>query len=129
MGKSCYFLLLALLAGCSGEDRQPVEGKITFPDGKPVAGVVVLFECDQPAVSAFGKTDAEGNYRLGTSATGDGAPQGDYRVMITVPGAANPDQLPQRLFDPRFGDFETSGLRYTVTGGKNRFDIALQRFR
>ena len=40
----CGFLVLTLLAGCSSKDRQPVEGKVTFPDGTPVKGVVVLFE-------------------------------------------------------------------------------------
>ncbi len=125
--KRAFLWVLPLLAGCAGADRQPVIGTVTFGDGSPVEGVVVLFECDQPPVSAFGKTDANGDYRLGTSTTGDGAPCGDYRVLITVPGAANPDQAPQRLFHPRFGDFETSGLRYTVVGGENRFDIRLAR--
>lgn len=122
----CCLTFIAAIAGCG-------DGKIaTFPvsgmvqvDGKPAEGVVVVF-CptegseDFLKERPFGNTDAQGKFQLTTFTPQDGAPAGNYRVMINWPAprpaggdpnrpAAAMDRLGYRYVNP-----ETSGLTATV---------------
>src|SRR5687768_17292422 len=79
------FSCLAIgFAGCgSGSERPvPVGGKVTLGE-KPVDGAVVTFHSKGGGRSASGKTDADGNFKLTTINTGDGAPPGEYTVTIS----------------------------------------------
>ena len=77
---TCFALALT---GCRGgmERPVPVEGKVTL-GGKPVDGAVVTFHSKGGGLSASGKTDAEGNFKLTTINTNDGAPPGEFTVTI-----------------------------------------------
>lgn len=86
---------LALLIGCA---RQPqfteVKGKVVLND-KVLAGAVVTFYPEtagnEHLPSAFGKTDAAGNYTLVRSDGQPGAVVGKHRVVVQWPAADRPD--------------------------------------
>jgi hypothetical protein len=148
-------LALLLSAGCSGRvARYPVTGTIRFDDGQPVRIGVVEFRCPQSGVSARSKLDDRGMYQLGTFADADGAPVGDYQVIIVqyfnVPPtghvhsqgeedadeqhqnashddpAHNHDPHPDARVAAKFGNYSTSPLRAAVRAdGENRFDFVV----
>jgi len=131
IGNVCLVVMLALLlSGCGAKLKTyPVEGTVTAHDGTPLEGVQVVWRCTDPPLSATAVTDASGRYRLGTLRPGDGAPAGEYELTLAEPQAEDPDApLPERI-DPRYNNFATSGLRFTVEPGSNRFDIELEPFR
>ncbi|MFN5625376.1 MAG: hypothetical protein ACK5DM_15630, partial [Planctomyces sp.] len=83
MKRSVSFALLIAcsltigVTGCGSEklNRPPVfkvTGKVTL-SGKPVANADVTFIHDESKRAAFGKTNAEGVYKLTTFAANDGA--------------------------------------------------------
>jgi hypothetical protein len=84
-------LVLATLAaalGCHGQPAfrlAPVEGTVTR-EGKPLAGVIVVFWGDPDARTvgpcASGPTDAAGHYELHTEQGETGAVAGRHRVCI-----------------------------------------------
>ncbi|MFO0820678.1 MAG: carboxypeptidase-like regulatory domain-containing protein [Pirellulales bacterium] len=63
----------------------PAAGVVTY-QGKPVADASVAFQHTGGKVSATGKTDAEGKFKLSTYGKDDGAPAGGYRVTVAVSG-------------------------------------------
>lgn len=147
-------LLLATLtcfSGCSdGVNRPqvvPVTGKVTW-QGKPVQGATVVFFAPSSPRAARGETDAQGQFKLTTFNSNDGAVPGEHTITITKvkqaaptppinldnPGeaytkamteAANAkidNELPSRYADPA-----QSGLVRTVTlEGPNDFGIDLE---
>lgn len=73
------------LVGCGGPaGRKPVHavsGKVTLSGG-PVAGATVIFSPVDKQPVATATTDDEGNYKLTTYTTGDGAVEGNYTVLV-----------------------------------------------
>lgn len=67
------------LAGC-GPKYAPVTGVVTL-DGKPVEGASVTFLSDDGKTTAFGNTDASGNFTLSTGEIA-GAIAGNYKVVV-----------------------------------------------
>ena len=122
-------LLLVGAAGC-GKGLYPVRGKVTYPDGAPVTRGTVVFEAKdvEKPTTARGAIQPDGRYELGTFTPGDGVPPGKYRVLIApVFDPTDADKPPAQrspvLFDPRYADFNTSGLEREVKAESN--DIAL----
>jgi hypothetical protein len=138
-------LALSAGQGCSsGEGGDPngrvVSGRVTY-QGNPVEGAVVTFK--SPQSSAFGRTDAEGKFKL-NSASGERIPLGDYQVSIVkkeslplVPTPSTPESYvrpsanasapaPKDLLPGQYGDAAKSGLSASVTAdGKNEFEFPL----
>jgi hypothetical protein len=144
-------ILLALLAGslafttvgCGGSSGPPgpeilpvvpAGGKVLH-QGKPLANASVSFQHVEGKVAASGKTDAEGNFKLSTYGTDDGAPAGNYKVTVAVsaiqeiePGVLAPE--PEGGFKSpipaKYGNPDTSGLTVEVpAGGKSDIEISL----
>ena len=125
-----------LLAGCGGQPlpTYPAGGKVVFPDGTPLTGGWVEFQPVQAAkpVGARGEIQPDGTFRLSTFAAGDGAVEGEHRALVQPP-LQGPDVeaafFAPPIIDPRLRDFETSGLKFTVTRSraKNHFEIQVQR--
>jgi hypothetical protein len=135
------------LAGCGGAsgaaDRPevlPVSGTVTYA-GQPMAGATVTFkpeEAGQP--SAFGKTDAQGRFRLTTFVADDGAVPGSHTVTVQKYTIVAPDvneddpdydsskvkatppksHLPEKYSNPK-----TSGLTARVSAGENDVKLDL----
>jgi hypothetical protein len=155
--KRSLLLLVACVAvvpgisGCGEEklDRPPVfkvRGKVTM-QGKPVPNADVTFIHKESNRASFGKTNAEGEYKLTTFNANDGAVEGKHDVSVvdippapetpaiadvesadyqppkigqdTMPVAKS--RLPQRYADP-----STSGLFGVVNAdGENVVDLEL----
>lgn len=110
-GAGGCLVLLLVIAGCprSSVKLYPVRGKVYFR-GQPAAGAQVVF---QPAgQEAYlgprpsGIVDEQGTFVLRTEPHGEGAPPGEYHVLISwyPPDAreqANPrNRLPAKYCDP-----------------------------
>jgi hypothetical protein len=123
-------LVGAMAAGCGGEGLYPVGGKVSFKDGTPVPGGLVVFEPTNPAMKegARGDIQPDGTFRLGTRKEGDGAREGHYRATVAVPyrfegGGFKP------VIHPRFEQLDSSKLEFTVTRDqdKNQFAIVVDK--
>jgi hypothetical protein len=124
-------LALVGAAGC-GSKLYPVTGNVTYPDGKPLSEGMVVFESQDPQNpgTARGEIGTDGSYRLGTNKPGDGLLPGTYRALVAPKYNANLVDGPAKPppFDPRFMDFKTSGLQFTVTAsGPNEFAIQVSK--
>ncbi|AWM39954.1 hypothetical protein GobsT_16500 [Gemmata obscuriglobus] len=111
----------------------PVKGRVTFR-GEPMPHAVVTFyPLGQPFAQALkcrANADPDGNYRLTTYELNDGAPEGEYGVILYVPPAPPephalevpnpPDRLKGAYLDPA-----KSKLRYTVRPEPNTINIDL----
>jgi hypothetical protein len=124
-------LALLWVVGCGGKKLYPVEGKVVFPDGTPLTGGWVEFEPldAKGTVSAKGRIQTDGTFRLGTHGEDDGAIEGRYRILVVPP---LPPRLEERkafkpVIAPRYQSFEKSGLEFTVTPGKNVCPIKVEK--
>ncbi len=134
--------LAIALAGCGGDglDLEEVTGTITYRD-QPVVGGKVMFVPEDGGPVARATTDAEGFYRLGTRAPGDGAVTGRHRVAIVLRGPDKPippgmaggvmEEEMEGSGDPliprRYFSAATSTLTAEVEpGGENEFDFELR---
>lgn len=117
----CMLCLLLLGCGGGGVDMGQVAGRVTL-EGKPVPGLIVVFHpqarndgVNAATRQAMGETDAEGQYRLGTNAPGDGAAVGKHRVELL------PADRESRLPGILAADFVAD-----VQPGSNAIDLQLQ---
>lgn len=115
--RAVWVALVLAVVGCSSAERLwPAAGRVTFTDGRPVAGGVI--EC-RPATgsgpAARGAIDAEGGFTLATAGR-DGVRAGRYRAVVLPPviigHAAHGAGVAAR-----FGRFESSGLEIEVPPG------------
>jgi hypothetical protein len=123
------------LTGCQkqGLKVHPVEGVVLL-DGTPVVAATVEFApLSADGLTAIGRSDAEGRFRLTSTRGGPpngGAVAGDYTVLfkkadydLKGTGKTRADDLdgvPLIYEIPkRYGDLETSGLKATVKPGRN----------
>ncbi len=123
-GALALLLSAVAFAGCSGAvgggDRyatHPVTGKVTY-NGAPVPGAVVTFSPNKSGVpGASGITDNQGTYILTTYDAGDGAVEGEYKVMVskTAPSASGGGGAPAH--DPT-GASGNTGAPSHAGGGK-----------
>lgn len=95
-----WFLgMLALLfgaAGCSPAPTLPksfpARGTVVYKGGQPVKGGTIEFKSDaDPLLRVVGQIDDHGAFRLTTikDAQTDGAPEGEYTVIVTPPRPAH----------------------------------------
>jgi hypothetical protein len=113
-------LLALAFAGCGR--RGEVSGEVRW-QGAPLSGGWLTFnypEAEHTAVA--GVIGPDGRYRISR------CPVGEARVTIR-PGlprgrkASDPKQQP---IPPRYGDPETTDLKVTVQGGRQRIDLELK---
>ncbi len=118
-------LLLPAMAlgiiGCGRSDLPElgrVQGTVTL-DGKPLAGVIVMFQPDagRPAVA---NTDSEGNYELMYTNDTKGATAGQNTVKVVWPDGATPTAT----IPDEYGINST--IKKEVKAGKNTIDIAME---
>jgi hypothetical protein len=122
--------LVLVIAGCgpAGPDVQFVEGVVTL-DGKPLDGATVTFvPVDKAGISAAGKTDAGGRFRLNATQGkkyGKGTVVGDY--VVTVQKLFWPEKAvePDHITPIRYENAKDSPLRATIAKGRNAFEFAL----
>jgi hypothetical protein len=124
------FCALALLvSSCGGQKRAPVypvKGEVSVM-GKPATGALVVFhpvgnEAPQ-ALRPSGYVREDGSFSLTTYTPDDGAPEGDYRVVVSwTDPTARPDpatgEVPNKL-PSRYANPTTSGLSAKVEPGSD----------
>jgi hypothetical protein len=111
--------------GCSsgGPKLHPVQGTVLFND-QPAEGATVILDpvvASEGTAKPSGTVKADGTFSVQTHPHGDGAPAGEYVVLITwyAPGARgleNPkNKLPAKYGDPG----RTPVQKITVRPGRN----------
>jgi hypothetical protein len=88
---------LLAVAGC-GDGRiatYPVWGTVMV-NNQPADGAIVIFcpvdpNAELENLRPAGKADSSGRFSLTTFESGDGAPEGNYKVLVKWPAEARPD--------------------------------------
>jgi hypothetical protein len=138
-----WCLLLAVVCiGCGTKTKEmpvvPVSGQM-FVQTRPAQGaLVVLHPLGELASGDWslgyprGKVSADGSFRITTYRDDDGAPEGQYRVLVswTQPlvdsGSGDPEDETPDLLQERYSDPARSTLEASVTGPSTdlpRFDL------
>jgi len=117
------------IAGCSDGKirRYPVTGTVNV-DRKAAVGAVVTFcpvgvSDEMQKLRPFGTVGADGTFQLTTLNNGDGAPVGNYKVLIDWPATSGGDPRtggpgPDRLRG-RYGKLDKSQLSVEVKAENN----------
>ncbi|MDR1268026.1 MAG: carboxypeptidase-like regulatory domain-containing protein [Planctomycetaceae bacterium] len=113
--------VLLLFSGCGNRFIQ-FGGKVTDSDGQPYTKGSVIFTNEK--VSARGKLQSDGTYKLESLKKGDGLAPGKYQVSLsghheTIGSIAVSD------IDDKYESASTSGLSCEVTKG-GRFDFTVE---
>lgn len=113
-----------LLPGCDSDHLRvyPVKGKLLIND-RPAAGVTILFLAYPPIVGLpcgpAGVTGSDGSFSLTTFTAYDGAPPGDYRVILSWPEWRNGAHLGPDRLNNAFRDFGSSTISARVEAKAN----------
>ena len=121
----CMITYMFLKMGGGNPNLADVRGVITL-DGKPLPNAFVLYMPVEKGATSFGKTDANGNYRMRFSDTeSGGAFIGVNRVSIGTGDIAadNSGSIPELV--PSIYNTQTT-LVADVQPGRNTFDFDLQ---
>ena len=129
----CVLLVVSasgLLAGCAGDGTlptAPVSGKVTF-DGKPLAHAEIWMVPRTEAVKnakmtirPYAKTDADGAFTVTSYYVDDGAPLGEYAIMVVPAGsrANTEEELATDMPSEKKGKARRSILVPAVQGSDN----------
>jgi hypothetical protein len=119
-----------LFAGCGKLLDATVSGKVTF-GGQPLTTGTVTFHPASDGPLAIGQIQPDGTYQAEVG-TESGLISGSYVVTVVATGPmppavpGGPEPLPQSLIPARYGNRETTPLRYTITPGANTIDLAIE---
>src|SRR5262245_28829477 len=141
---------LAALTGCGGASRlqtAPVTGKVTF-DGKPLANAEIWLvptsenvKNAKVTIRPYAKTKADGTFRVTSYFVDDGAPVGEYAVMVVPAGSRTDTDEDRAMHRPsenkaierrrgsflaKYKDPTTSGLTVAVKDAPNQLDLELK---
>ncbi|QEG33207.1 hypothetical protein [Bythopirellula goksoeyrii] len=119
--------LIFLLLGCGKSTlaTYPVSGEVVLEDGSTLrnGGKVVFQQLDSDSpLTATGYFGEDGKYSLTTFDKDDGAPAGEYVVMVvpTIPDdtdglSARERREVRNPIDSKFKNSKSSGLHFTVS--------------
>jgi hypothetical protein len=123
-------IALVVVAGCGG-GRQPVNGRVTYPDGSPLTegNVIGQMGDGETSVTVQGRVKSDGSFSWGTEREGDGALPGKYRVAVVGRGLGDAERAQGKrpAVDSKFSNPQTSGIEFEVKPGKNKLDITVTR--
>src|SRR5262249_7049978 len=119
----------SLVGGAAHLAVYPAQGKILL-DGKPLADASVSLHAvgvrDPRYPSPRAVTRADGTFVLGTYATDDGAPAGEFKVTVQcfkqlrkVDGESEGTPLPKNVLPARLANPETSRLTVRIKEEEN----------
>ena len=116
-----------LAASCSGASSKlyPVTGQVLYL-GKPAEGAMVVFQPvnagpDSPMPT--GTVGPDGTFKLTTPGRGEGAPAGEYVVLVTwYPPNARELENPRNKLPEWYGIASDSPLRATVNQGPTELE-------
>jgi len=102
----------------------PVTGTVLYQE-QPIEGATVVFQPTggEDTSAPSGITGPDGKFRLRTHPHGDGAPAGDYKVLITwYPANAREQENPRNRLPERYGNPTDTPLQATVNKGHNELE-------
>jgi hypothetical protein len=122
---------LWVVGGCSDGKigRYPIHGSVNV-DGKPAGGVMVIF-CPQGGsdelqkMRPFGLTGPDGKFELTSVNKADGAPAGQYKVLMqwpaqsTAPSRDGPVTMGPDRLKGRYMNLEKTEFKVEVKSGTN----------
>lgn len=132
-------LCCLLNSGCGepnalkGAKLYAVKGRVLLDDGKPLTSGQVVFVGTKSGVTSAASIESDGGFTI-KSPTGDGLPEGDYKVRIEpgstggakkVVGGQIKGDLP---FSGHYLDEDSTDLKATVTTSEadNNFEFKLE---
>jgi hypothetical protein len=117
---------IALLgpSGCGATKPYPVRGKVVvFETGLLREGEIRFQSVSDNSRIITGAIRKDGTFSLATPELGEGLLPGSYRVAVVVPQRSGAP-----LFHPRYQQFDTSDLQFTVTErDENYFLVVVHR--
>lgn len=119
------FAVLPLLSGCGTPKFYPVRGQaLLFGVGPLTEGEIRFQPVSKPDLIASGRIQKDGTFSLTTPSAGDkGVLEGPCKAAVVVPPRQG-----KPVIDPRFADFDTSDLQFTVTARtENYFIVEVSR--
>ncbi|MGD9723749.1 MAG: BON domain-containing protein [Pirellulales bacterium] len=131
-------LLVALLVGCGGRkvpERvavHPVQGQVHY-QGRPAAGAYVVFHPKGNTTNVptpRGHVDAQGNFKLSTYSSDDGAPVGEYAVTVVLEPMVQKDgdyERGKNILPPKYSQPNTTNVVARVAEGDNSVPIKIVR--
>jgi len=133
-------VLLFLITGCGDRSRQlyPVTGVVVWTDGQPateLADGVVSIRVEAPGTAdgrttAQGQIQADGTWTLRTPGVGQGVSVGKYQAIVMPQKNISPlAPLPAPIINPRYEEFDTSGLKVIVEPNENHVTLMVDRAR
>jgi hypothetical protein len=121
-------ILCSCLASCSkrgdygDHPPYPTSGKIVI-NGQPADNALVIFrhieDWGDRSILPQAWTDKDGRFALSTYGVNDGAPVGDYQVLIQWPAYHNGRYIGDDKLGGKFADKDKAYLRAHVDKGKN----------
>ena len=112
-----------------GHPPYPTSGQVLV-NGQPAADALVIFhhveDWGTRSIVPQAWTDSDGRFALSTYAMDDGAPAGDYRVVVEWPAYHSGRNIGPDKLGGKFAKPETSELRAHVDKGPNElppFDL------
>ena len=131
-----WVLLVGAIAGCGGstDKTYPVTGVVVWAGGQPATELrganieLQLIDATARKVSPHGEVQGDGTFTLGSYRQDDGAPGGDYRALV-MPQKSQDAEGPHTVYimDPRFENYDTSGLKVTVEPKENVIKLRVER--
>ncbi|MSR31420.1 MAG: hypothetical protein EXR99_07940 [Gemmataceae bacterium] len=121
------FLAGIVLPGCGGGvGLYPVKGKVTF-QGQPAEGATVVFhrigQDNGKEEKPRGTVNAQGEFMLATHPHGDGAPSGEYKVLVVwFPPNARSISNPMNKLPDRYALFESTPITAKVKEENNTLE-------
>lgn len=125
------FLLLISGCGPSHPPTYPVVGKVVFENGEACQLGTIEFRSLDHLVSARGKIEKDGSFKLSTWEPDDGAVEGKHQVivqqLIITEDLSFAAHGHGPRVNPRYGDYATSGLEVVVQPvEKNEVTVTLK---
>jgi hypothetical protein len=122
-------LLVLLATGCGQSDWGQLSGTVLL-NGQPVGpGTITLEPVSADRAGAIASFAADGKYTVMSAGRKEGAPVGEYQVMIHGGDSFGEETVgpkPKSAIPPRYANPNTSDLKVTIEGGENTFDFNLK---
>ena len=128
-------MLMLLLIGCQSDQERiyPISGRVVFEDGSPAQFGLIEFRSDTtPPVTARGKINKDGTFRVKASGRSAGLTAGTHRAII-IQIVGNPRGQPKIAHKhglevaDRYRTYESSDLDVEVLpDGDNDFEILVE---
>ncbi len=128
--------IAAGITGCSGSNSLPsltvyeVKGKVVLADGKPLPGGIISFvPKGELPVTPSSVIGPDGTFSLVTGGSGEGAPEGQYKIRVEAPEFQQADGKSRKrpLIPPKYTDEDSSQLEITVRAESNQLEPIVLR--